>query len=197
MDVREEILKAAARLYCEAGFRGATTRRIAADAGVNEVTVFRHFGSKEALLREAIGRQWGGGGCSPIALESRGNPVEEVQEWARRMTDGLRAMAPLIRTRLGEFEEHPEIVPPRGSPPAQAAEMLTGYLEQLREAGLARADFDARTAAAMLMAVLFADGIVREGLPDMFHENIDASIDEYVRIFLRGLGVAAPAGVVS
>jgi hypothetical protein len=43
----------------------------------------------------------------------------------------------------------------------------------------------------MLMAVLFADGIVREGLPDMFSENIDTSIEEYVRIFLRGLGVAA------
>ncbi|HEX6091255.1 MAG TPA: helix-turn-helix domain-containing protein [Gemmatimonadales bacterium] len=191
MDVREEILKAAARLYCETGFRGTTTRGIAREAGVNEVTVFRHFGSKEALLREAIGRQWGGGGCGPLALESRGDPLAELQEWAKGMTGGLRQMAPLIRTRLGEFEEHPEIVPPRGSPPAQAAEMLTRYLEELRSAGVARADFDARMAAAMLMAALFADGIVRDGLPDMFHENIDSSIEEYVRIFLRGLGVAA------
>jgi AcrR family transcriptional regulator len=113
MDVREEILKAAARLYCEAGFRGTTTRGVAREAGVNEVTVFRHFGSKEALLREAIGRQWGGGGCSPFALESRGDPHAELQDWAGRLTKGLREMAPLIRTRLGEFEEHPEIVPPR------------------------------------------------------------------------------------
>ena len=100
-------------------------------------------------------------------------------------------MAPLIRTRLGEFEEHPEIVPPRGSPPAQASAMLTRYLERLRDAGLARADFDPRTAAAMLMAALFADGIVREGLPDMFSDDIDRSIDEYVRIFLRGIGATA------
>ena len=155
------------------------------------MTVFRHFGSKEALLREAIGRQWGGGGCSPPALESAGDPVGELQEWARRMTAGLRQMAPLIRTRLGEFEEHPEIVPPRGSPPAQASAMLTRYLERLRDVGLARADFDPRTAAAMLMAALFADGIVREGLPDMFSDDIDRSIDEYVRIFLRGIGATA------
>ena len=191
MDIREEILKAAARIYCEAGFRGTTTRRIATEAGVNEVTVFRHFGSKEALLREAIGRQWGGGGCSPPAPESGGNPVVELQAWARLMTAGLRQMAPLIRTRLGEFEEHPEIVPPRGSPPAQATGALTRYLEQLRDAGLARAEFDPRTAAAMLMAALFADGIVREGLPDMFNDDIDRSIDEYVLIFLRGIGAAA------
>ena len=190
MDVREEILNAAARLYCEAGFRGTTTRRIASEAGVNEVTVFRHFGSKEALLREAIGRQWGAGGCSPLALESTGDPFADLAGWSKRITAGLREMAPLIRTRLGEFEEHPEIVPPNGSPPAQAAAALAGYLEQLRAAGVARAEFDARTAAAMLMAALFADGIVREGLPDMFSENVDRSIDEYVRIFLRGLGVA-------
>jgi AcrR family transcriptional regulator len=191
MDVREGILKAAARIYCEAGFRGATTRRIANEAGVNEVTVFRHFGSKEALLREAIGRQWGGGGCAPPALESGDDPAAALLDWARRMTAGLRQMAPLIRTRLGEFEEHPEIVPPRGSPPAQATAALTEFLERLRAAGLARPDFDPRTAAAMLMAVLFADGIVREGLPDMFSDDIDRSIDEYVRIFLRGIGVAA------
>ncbi len=191
MDIREEILKAAARIYCEAGFRGTTTRRIATEAGVNEVTVFRHFGSKEALLREAIGRQWGGGGCGPAALESAGDPVGELQAWARLMTAGLRQMAPLIRTRLGEFEEHPEIVPPRGSPPAQATAALTRYLEQLRDAGLARAEFEPRTAAAMLWAALFADGIVREGLPDMFNDDIDRSIDEYVVIFLRGIGAAA------
>lgn len=190
MDVREEILKAAARLYCEAGFRGTTTRRIATEAGVNEVTVFRHFGSKEAVLREAIGRQWGGEGCSPIPLESRGDPLGELRGWAQEMTEGLRRMAPLIRTRLGEFEEHPEIVPPNGSPPAQAAGVLAAYLQQLRDAGLAAREFDPRTAAAMLMAALFADGIVREGLPDMFSEDIERSIDEYVRIFLHGIGVA-------
>ena len=133
MDVREGILKAAARIYCEAGFRGATTRRIANEAGVNEVTVFRHFGSKEALLREAIGRQWGGGGCAPPALESGDDPAAALLDWARRMTAGLRQMAPLIRTQLGEFEEHPEIIAPENSPPSQAAKSLARYLGRLRE----------------------------------------------------------------
>ncbi|HEX6643610.1 MAG TPA: helix-turn-helix domain-containing protein [Gemmatimonadales bacterium] len=191
MDVREEILNAAAQVYGEAGFRGATTRRIAAVAGVNEVTVFRHFGSKEALLREAVSRHWGGGGCSPDAPEHAGDPVRDLTAWARGITEGLRRMAPLIRTRLGEYEEHPEIVPPRGSPPAQAAQGLARYIEALRAGGLVRADVDARIAAAMLMAALFADGIVREGLPDMFNDDIDASVEGYVRIFLRGLGAAA------
>ena len=56
MTVRDQLLAAAARLYAEAGYRGATTRRIAVKAGVNEITLFRHFGSKDALIREAITR---------------------------------------------------------------------------------------------------------------------------------------------
>jgi AcrR family transcriptional regulator len=51
---RERILDAAARVYSKHGFRGATTRLIAAEAGVNEVTLFRTFGSKGALLEAVL-----------------------------------------------------------------------------------------------------------------------------------------------
>jgi AcrR family transcriptional regulator len=53
-DTRQRILEAAIQLFSENGYTGATTRSIAAAAGVNEVTLFRHFGNKENLLREAI-----------------------------------------------------------------------------------------------------------------------------------------------
>src|ERR1051326_2984409 len=53
MERREELLRAAARVYARHGYRGSTTRRIADEAGVNEVTIFRQFGSKDALIHEA------------------------------------------------------------------------------------------------------------------------------------------------
>jgi AcrR family transcriptional regulator len=53
-EVREQLLQAALRVYAVAGVRGATTRRIAHEAGVNEVTLLRHFGSKDTLLQEAL-----------------------------------------------------------------------------------------------------------------------------------------------
>ena len=53
-DARHRILAAAARVYAQHGWRGATTRRIADEAGVNEVTLFRQFGSKDALLATAM-----------------------------------------------------------------------------------------------------------------------------------------------
>ena len=51
---KQQLLDAAVRVYSDAGFRGATTRRIAEEAGVNEVTLFRLFGSKAALIEAAV-----------------------------------------------------------------------------------------------------------------------------------------------
>ena len=189
MDIREKILQAAARCYCSGGFRGTTTRRVASEAGVNEVTVFRHFGSKEALMREAIGRTWSELEC-PAPPDNPADAVKELTAWAIDFTEGIRAAAPLIRTRLGEFQEHPEIVPAEGSLPARAVAAVADYLTALRARGLTSVTFDAHAAAAMLIGALFTDAIVREGMPDMFSSTAEAGISEYVRVFLRGIGVA-------
>lgn len=53
----EQILEAALSTIAEHGYAGATTRQIASAAGVNEVTLFRKFGSKANLLREAMLRE--------------------------------------------------------------------------------------------------------------------------------------------
>ena len=54
MSSRNKILDAALQVYAREGFRGATTKLIAQEAGVNEVTLFRKFGSKLALIEASI-----------------------------------------------------------------------------------------------------------------------------------------------
>jgi AcrR family transcriptional regulator len=48
-DRRQQILQVATGLFARQGFQGTTTREIAAQAGVNEALLFRHFPSKETL----------------------------------------------------------------------------------------------------------------------------------------------------
>ena len=48
------ILDAALSVWREEGFRNATTRKVAARAGVGEVTLFRRFGDKAALFGAAL-----------------------------------------------------------------------------------------------------------------------------------------------
>ncbi|MDA0243336.1 MAG: helix-turn-helix domain containing protein [Chloroflexi bacterium] len=50
----EVILHAALEVIAEKGYAGATTRAIAERAEINEVTLFRRFGSKKKLLLMAV-----------------------------------------------------------------------------------------------------------------------------------------------
>lgn len=54
-ETRQEILRAAAEAFAACGFVGATTRAVAARAGVNVATLHYHFGSKEGLYRAVLG----------------------------------------------------------------------------------------------------------------------------------------------
>ena len=187
MNVRDELLGAAARVYGEAGYRGATTRRIALAAGVNEITLFRHFGSKDALLREALAR------CQDphsdeLLPETPSNPMAELLAWAGSHITDMRGRQALIRTCMGEFAEHPGLFVPENSGPVRAARALTQYLTRLRQRGLARAEFDPSAAAALLIGTLFADAMGRDIMPDLYANQPDKALKEYIALFLRGIG---------
>jgi AcrR family transcriptional regulator len=186
------LLQAALRVYAVSGVRGATTRRIAHEAGVNEVTLFRHFGSKDTLLQEALAWE------SRHVIEGVGLPAEpvdpqnELLEFCRRQHRVLLASGPLIRTSMAEFGEHPEATRLVCQAPVRLAEELQQYLVRLRAAGLASGDWQPRAAAALLMGTLFSDAMGRECMPERFPPEQEA-ITEYVELFLRAIG--APASV--
>ncbi len=107
MDIRDRILDAAKRVYAQHGFRGATTRLIAIEAGVNEVTLFRTFGSKAALfaafMQEHVSR-------SPIPElpDTPVNPEREMTKWVTIVLGHMRDDRSLIRKSFGEIEDRPE-----------------------------------------------------------------------------------------
>ena len=49
-DTDEKIIKATFGILQEEGFTKATTKKIAAEAGVNEITIFRNFKNKQNLV---------------------------------------------------------------------------------------------------------------------------------------------------
>src|SRR3954451_1885640 len=104
MDIRERILQAAARVYAQHGFRGATTRLIAIEAGVNEVTLFRTFGSKAALF-EALMQTHVAQSPIPPLPDNPVNPEEEMTQWVAAVLGHMRENRSLIRTSFGEMEE--------------------------------------------------------------------------------------------
>jgi AcrR family transcriptional regulator len=51
---RNKIIRAAARIFAEAGYDGASIRNIVARADVNQAAISYHFGSKEGLYRAVL-----------------------------------------------------------------------------------------------------------------------------------------------
>ena len=54
LEKRQAILDAAKRLFPQSGFDGISMEAIAAEAGVSKLTVYSHFGDKDALFRATI-----------------------------------------------------------------------------------------------------------------------------------------------
>jgi AcrR family transcriptional regulator len=186
--IRERLLDAAARVYAETGYRGATTRRIAQEAGVNEITLFRHFGSKTTLIIEAV-RQANLRHDCPKVPASPGDPAAELRTWVHDELIHLTKLRSIIRTSLGEVEERPEIIPLIGERPREGILALAAYVQQLQREGRAANDIDARTAARVLFGSLFADAMGRDVMPDLYDESLEESADHYVTVFLRAIGV--------
>src|SRR5262249_18040858 len=106
---KERLLAAAAEVFAREGLQGATTRMIAREAEVSEVTLFRLFESKEKLLAEVLAH----------ICNAQAESLVEKAEWTNDLRADLLAYAKayhetlvkneaMIRTLIGEASRQPE-----------------------------------------------------------------------------------------
>jgi AcrR family transcriptional regulator len=188
MDVRESLLKATVKVFSEAGARGATTRRIAQEAGVNEVTLFRHFKSKDELLESALKA------LADLVADKKlpdipADPIAELTDWARDHHKQLHKYRALIRKTMGEFEENPSLCACTCHATIKMTSDLADYLKTLQLRGLANTTFNTHAAAAMLMGAMFADAVSRDAMPDRFPSPMKDAVDLTMPLYLAAIGV--------
>ena len=194
MDSREHLLNAALTVFAESGTRGATTRRIAEVAGVNEVTLFRQFGSKEALLKEALVWRAAQVAASRLPAEPR-DPEAELIQFALEHHQALWESRSVIRKCMAEFEEHPSMSQPARKKTAEVDTDCTTTWCGCRMSGRTSLDWEPKAATAMLMGTLFADAMGRDCMPECCPGTPRQAIEQYVRLFLTGIGVQVAVGV--
>ena len=186
---RGRILDAALKLFSQKGFLGATTRGIAREAGVAEVTLFRHFPTKEALFKEVIRRYSflpALRGILPGLDEA--TYEEALLEIARRFLATLDERRDLIRIMLAERPHYPSQVKGifRGIL-GEALRMVSDYFRQLQARGVLR-DFDPDAAAKAFLGAFFAYvhflGFFFETAGN--RRQKDRFAVEFVDLFIRG-----------
>ncbi|HTJ77526.1 MAG TPA: TetR/AcrR family transcriptional regulator [Rariglobus sp.] len=191
-DTRDRILAAAARIFARNGLTGATTRAIAHEAGVNEVTIFRHFKSKDRLLSAVVGQNFGTSAL-PVAIEPpvathdlKADLIALAQTYEKLLTDNL----PLVRTMLGEIHhhhrDHERQVFKAIFRPLKAA--LIDRLESARNNGDLKSDTKPALLADLFSGMLFT-GVLRCSSKDL---KLEYSPEDHllaaVELVLRGAG---------
>ena len=180
---RQKLLDAAGRVFAEVGFRGATTRRIAEEAGVNEVTLFRQFGSKAHLLGcavECMARM------NRFALPEKPHHAErELTRWVQAHLNVMIERRTMIRKSMAELVEHPEMAPIISQAKTPHFQELLDYVNKLQPA-LTVAQRDAnRTACAMLLGAIFSDAMGRDIVAIVYPEPFSKAAGRYVKLFLK------------
>ena len=189
-EVREALLRSTVKLFAEGGTKAASTRRIAKEAGVNEVTLFRHFGKKEDLICSAMRWFADQHRVEPLPAAPR-DPARELTEWCKEHHFRMHSLRTLIRTCMADHLEHPDRNSPTLKLPVQINNELYDYLLRVRASGLAAGTWDARAAANMLMGALFSDAMGRDAMPERFPEVADVAIEQYVSLLLAAIGCQA------
>ena len=90
---RQDILKAAMELFAKNGFRGTTTRDLAAQAEVNEAIIFRYFTNKTELYRAILEEK----------VHQGDDHHKEVEELAK--TSDIQTFLEFIGHRFLEWHE--------------------------------------------------------------------------------------------
>jgi AcrR family transcriptional regulator len=185
---RERILDAAERTFSLEGIQGATTRQIAREAGVNEVTLFRHFKSKEQLLGAVLER----GLVSEIALMNehsswKENLRESMANYACHYYSHLERKQGFARAFIAEGQLLPKSMKSMiANVVLPVRERLIGILTDAQKAGVVREDVNVECALDAFKNTLYA-GMLRQGTYLPRNYSTGAYVDTVVDIFVRGI----------
>lgn len=93
---KEQIIQSALSVFIEKGFSGTTTAELAKTAGISEVTLFRHFSSKQEIFHA---------GVEPILFESLTNDMPVIEGKI-----GVEALSNILFKRIKFLADHRGII---------------------------------------------------------------------------------------
>jgi AcrR family transcriptional regulator len=189
-DTREKLLEATYQLISEKGYMGATTKEIAASAGVSELTLFRKFGKKEVLFEEMLKSYTFLPRLQDLLTNIHELPLGEgLTAIGVRLLETLRERRPMFQILLSEMAHYPEKV--RTVYQQMIVEIgttLESYLGERQARGeVASGDLGDTTRfflRALVMTFQYESIILKQEMSD---ESIQRNVSKLVEIFLNGI----------
>lgn len=150
-DARRRAIEAGVEVLLEVGFEGATVEDIAARSGVAKSTLYRHFGSRQALLGQAVRS------CMEEApVPDTGSLADDVDELFSHYdaSDASQRLNELFPLLLDAARRDPTMKDVMQSILAERQRPLRAVLAQAQSRGEIDPDLDHDIALAMLIGPL-------------------------------------------
>lgn len=186
-----QIIEAAARVFAERGFHGATTRDIADVLGIKQASLYYYFSSKEAALEL-------------VCLRGVEGFFEAAKAIAARPESARKRLALLINAHLSPLVDRADFVKvflnERQHLPTESRRRIGRWsrgleriFEEVIKEGIAKGEF--RAALDPRMATLAILGMCNAVSSWQRSENVDvAQISaEFARLVIDGIGTRPPA----
>lgn len=185
---RERILTASLTVFSRKGYLGATTREIAGEAGVAEITLFRHFFSKEKLFEEVVNRYSFLPALKDLLPELQGRHYRDaLLVIARRFLGIMNERRHLVRIVQGDIHHSEKLREIFYLFTDEMFRTLASYFRQMQEQGTLR-PFDAPAAAraffGMFFSYFYREACIAE--KRIKKADLDKVVDEFIDIFIQG-----------
>lgn len=184
----DRIIEAFLELFRTHGYKGTTTRSISELAGVNEVTIFRNFGSKKKVMEKAVESL-----VRNIELDRlmQGEMTWDLEHDLLFMAKGYLAymekIKDLIMISFQEAEIFPELKETIALIPKQLKESLVTYFIEMSKRGkLIETDLEAQAMNFIWMNFGYFLSNARFG-DNVFSSSQEAFLKHSVQLFSRGL----------
>ncbi|WFD11862.1 TetR/AcrR family transcriptional regulator [Tepidibacter hydrothermalis] len=184
---KEKILQASMDLFVRNGYKKTTTKLIAKEAGVNEVTIFRLFGKKKAIIEEII--KYKMSNMDPLTSyfknDAKFNLSEDLCKSSVLYFNSMSKNMPLMLTLLEELGEDFERI--FSKLPMRVKESYKSYFDEMYKRG-AIIETDTE-----LLALSFSTLIVGLAVTKIMTNKaiIELPTEEFIRknaeIFARGI----------
>jgi TetR/AcrR family transcriptional regulator, cholesterol catabolism regulator len=182
------ILDAAAQIFADRGFHGASTQDIADVLGIRQASLYYYFPSKEVALEEVCLRGVEGFLERAVAIAgASGKAREKIQRIMKAHLTPLTDRSAYVRTFLNERQHLSTDSRRRIGRLSRAYERL---IEDVLKSGVRdgefRRDLDCRLATLAFLAMI-------NGVAAWYGKEPKTTIDkvasEYVRVFFSGIGI--------
>jgi len=188
---REQILRAAMDCFAARGFRGTTTRDIAAGVGITEAALYRHFESKEALYKAILDAKAAAPPLDEAVADAaaRGDDRAVFLGLARAILEGVARDPSFLRILFySGLEGHALSEPFFAKRVRRLREFLAEYLARRMREGAFRT-MDPALGARAFLGMVMDFMVVREvfGQHDVYPHPVEQAAETFVDLFLDGI----------